>query len=373
MSKSSKKISKTKAGVVYKESRFKEEARIKGKRQPWQPYEDEQVIELVSKHGQSWALISSMMECRSGKQIRDRYLNKLRPDIKNDEWNNEEDQLLISLYHQLGRKWSKIATYLPGRTEGQVKNRFYSHISKRILPSSGELEHNTEGDITPPSKSNAKARNTNTSFGQSLISTQGNVSKEPNEKLFEEIANLDFNIDFPTSGNKSRFDHVFENQEFGLEDPFLAEEFGDPTDVISYPHFSSYPRRSSPNEKFLDKLPFEFQEEKDAPFQQINNNQFIYKDKNNYINQHQEGFGQNGQSNEIIEKQTISPTFFGQTPDQTNRMQISLINKNFIPQRDFDVDCPEPTTNYGFEKEFNQVRGQVNFDTDLQDGVYWTH
>lgn len=106
--------------------------KLKTKRNPWQPEEDEQVVELVSKYGQSWALIASLMKGRSGKQIRDRYLNKLKPDINKGDWTQTEDELLMSLCRQIGHKWSKIATYLPGRTEGQVKNRFYSHIKKRM-------------------------------------------------------------------------------------------------------------------------------------------------------------------------------------------------------------------------------------------------
>jgi hypothetical protein len=106
--------------------------KLKTKRNPWQPEEDDQVIELVAKYGQSWALIASLMKDRSGKQIRDRYLNKLKPDINKGEWSQAEDELLMSLCRQIGHKWSKIATYLPGRTEGQVKNRFYSHIKKRM-------------------------------------------------------------------------------------------------------------------------------------------------------------------------------------------------------------------------------------------------
>ena len=73
-----------------------------------------------------------MMEGRTGKQIRDRYLNKLKPNIKRGDWTDDEDRTLLALYYQIGHKWSKIATYLPGRTEGQVKNRFYSHIKKKL-------------------------------------------------------------------------------------------------------------------------------------------------------------------------------------------------------------------------------------------------
>lgn len=63
-------------------------------------------------------MISSLMNDRTGKQIRDRYLNKLKPDIKTDNWTQEEDDDLVKYYHEIGNKWSKIAVHLPGRTEG---------------------------------------------------------------------------------------------------------------------------------------------------------------------------------------------------------------------------------------------------------------
>lgn len=142
LSRSSKKISKQEPAANKTETKTKgktkaskkeaKEEKGKGKRNPWQPHEDAKVIELVAKYGQSWAVVASMMEGRTGKQIRDRFLNKLKSNIRRGDWTPEEDKLLLTLYYQLGHKWSKIATYLPGRTEGQVKNRFYSHIKKRI-------------------------------------------------------------------------------------------------------------------------------------------------------------------------------------------------------------------------------------------------
>jgi len=46
----------------------------------------------------------------------------------------------VTLIKEIGHRWSLIANHLPGRTEGQVKNRFYSHIKKRILPN-GAYSH----------------------------------------------------------------------------------------------------------------------------------------------------------------------------------------------------------------------------------------
>jgi len=101
-------------------------------RNPWTPAEDMKLVELMKKHGQSWAMISAAMEGRTGKQIRDRYLNKLRPNIKCGDWTPVEDELMIRLLAEVGNRWSLIASHLPGRTEGQVKNRYYSSIKKRL-------------------------------------------------------------------------------------------------------------------------------------------------------------------------------------------------------------------------------------------------
>jgi len=104
----------------------------KGKKNPWQPAEDEKVMELIGQFGQSWAQIANALGNRTGKQVRDRYLNYLRPDIKGEDFTQQEEQLLLSLYYQFGHRWSKIASYLQGRTECQVKNWYYTHIKKRI-------------------------------------------------------------------------------------------------------------------------------------------------------------------------------------------------------------------------------------------------
>jgi len=102
------------------------------------------------------------MKDRSGKQIRDRYLNKLKPDINKSEWTVEEDEIVMDLCRKMGHKWSRISTFLPGRTEGQVKNRFYSHIKKRMgkwapskKPTYIEVEESSENDEEAQAKENA--------------------------------------------------------------------------------------------------------------------------------------------------------------------------------------------------------------------------
>lgn len=96
----------------------------------WLHSEDLKLLSLIEEHGKKWTKISNFMNGRNGKQVRDRYMNYLKPNIKQKEWTKEEDDLLSKLYDEFGNKWSKIALYLFGRTENQIKNRFHAALRK---------------------------------------------------------------------------------------------------------------------------------------------------------------------------------------------------------------------------------------------------
>ena len=97
----------------------------------WKAEEDLQLFNLYKEYGPKWSKIASLIPNRTGKQVRDRYLNTLRPDINHLDWTPEEQKKLESLYEQFGKKWCKIAEHLPGRTENQVKNKFYWEKKKK--------------------------------------------------------------------------------------------------------------------------------------------------------------------------------------------------------------------------------------------------
>ena len=98
----------------------------------WKKEEDEKLLELYKKYGKNWSKISKEMKTRTGKQIRDRFLNSLDERVIKRKFNNDEDEKIMKLYKKYGNCWSFIAKFLKGRTGDMVKNRFYSKLVKEI-------------------------------------------------------------------------------------------------------------------------------------------------------------------------------------------------------------------------------------------------
>ena len=97
----------------------------------WKKEEDNLILSLIEKYGTSWSKISKIVKTRNGKQIRDRYMNVLAPNINKKKFSNEEDFLLIQLYEKYGPKWATIRNFFKNRTTDMIKNRFHSCLKKR--------------------------------------------------------------------------------------------------------------------------------------------------------------------------------------------------------------------------------------------------
>jgi myb proto-oncogene protein len=101
---------------------------LKGK---WSRIEDNLLGSLVQKHGRHWSKISNEMKTRSGKQIRDRYLNMLDEKIDNSKFTINEDILILDLHEKFGNKWSFFTNFLKNRSPDKIKNRFNSSIKNK--------------------------------------------------------------------------------------------------------------------------------------------------------------------------------------------------------------------------------------------------
>ena len=86
--------------------------------------EDLKLISLYKIYGKKWNLIAKEMKNRTGKQVRDRFLNSLAPGVNKKKFTIEEDKKIIKYYKIYGKSWSTIAKYINGRTGDMIKNRF---------------------------------------------------------------------------------------------------------------------------------------------------------------------------------------------------------------------------------------------------------
>ncbi|NWI96322.1 SNPC4 protein, partial [Pitta sordida] len=103
------------------------------KKGPWTPEEDAMLLAAVKKYGEKdWYKIRTEVPGRSDAQCRDRYLKALHWDVKKGKWSLEEEEQLIELVqkHGLGR-WSKIASELPHRTGSQCLSKWKLMIGSK--------------------------------------------------------------------------------------------------------------------------------------------------------------------------------------------------------------------------------------------------
>ena len=122
----------------------------------WNKEEDDEILKLIKIHGTNWSLISKIIKTRNNKQIRDRYINILAPNINKKKFTFEEDMLIIKLYKEFGAKWSRIHTYFKNRTTDMIKNRFHSSIKKKYKDLLKDINKNKSNSSTDSSSSNNK-------------------------------------------------------------------------------------------------------------------------------------------------------------------------------------------------------------------------
>jgi len=73
-----------------------------------------------------WSKISDAMPGRSGKQCRERWVNKLDPALSWVDWSEGEDAILLILGYDYPNQWARISEALPGRSAKQVRAHWRS-------------------------------------------------------------------------------------------------------------------------------------------------------------------------------------------------------------------------------------------------------
>nr|AJT60328.1 MYBJ2 [Caragana korshinskii] len=104
------------------------------KKGPWTPEEDIILVSYIQQHGPgNWRSVptnTGLMRC--SKSCRLRWTNYLRPGIKRGNFTDHEEKMIIHLQALLGNRWAAIASYLPQRTDNDIKNYWNTHLKKKL-------------------------------------------------------------------------------------------------------------------------------------------------------------------------------------------------------------------------------------------------
>lgn len=134
---------------------------------PWSRTEDETLIQVLKEIGtdKSWTKIAAALNNRAEikvyrhpNQCRERWVNHLDPTKNRGAWSDQDDNKLLKLFLEYGRKWMKISKQFGDRSYRAVNNRWTSLLKKYR----GEFqiasipEDATEEEITALEKKFAK-------------------------------------------------------------------------------------------------------------------------------------------------------------------------------------------------------------------------
>ncbi|KAF8407607.1 hypothetical protein HHK36_006740 [Tetracentron sinense] len=175
------------------------------KKGPWTTDEDKKLINFMLSNGQCcWRAVPKLAGLlRCGKSCRLRWTNYLRPDLKRGLLTEFEEQMVIDLHAELGNRWSKIASQLPGRTDNEIKNHWNTHIKKKLRKmgidplthkpisiSSDQLQQQQQESAVACAFSEADQNKENETSLQSSI-TETKEEEKSKISLFNSIDNMD--------------------------------------------------------------------------------------------------------------------------------------------------------------------------------------
>ncbi|XP_052175912.1 myb-related protein 306-like [Diospyros lotus] len=128
------------------------------KKGPWTPEEDIILVSYIQEHGSgNWRSVPANAGLRRcSKSCRLRWTNYLRPGIKRGNFTESEVKLIINLQALLGNRWATIASYLPERTDNDIKNYWNTHLKKKLMKS--HEGHSQEGSSSSMSMSLSKGQ-----------------------------------------------------------------------------------------------------------------------------------------------------------------------------------------------------------------------
>lgn len=186
------------------------------KKGAWSPEEDQKLLAYITKSGISnWTKIPiSAGLSRSGKSCRLRWLNYLRPGVRRGNFTPEEIIVVMQAHELFGNKWSKIASFLNGRTDNEVKNFWHTYIRKSIKSGNGHIS----GTLQDRPNKKLKQHKEKKEMISSPESSSGNSSTITMESIdFPIMESYSPNEDCSTSEESADIQNMFA-EPFTIED-----------------------------------------------------------------------------------------------------------------------------------------------------------
>lgn len=103
--------------------------------QRWAAAEKDKLQALVTMHGaKNWLFIASQLPGRTDLQCLQQWYRTLDSKVVKGKgtWTPSEDQSLVEKVAELGRKWTEVAAFLPGRMGNQCRERYLNHLDPTI-------------------------------------------------------------------------------------------------------------------------------------------------------------------------------------------------------------------------------------------------
>ncbi|KEH21615.1 putative transcription factor MYB-HB-like family [Medicago truncatula] len=171
------------------------------KKGPWTPEEDIILVTYIQEHGPgNWRAVPTKTGLsRCSKSCRLRWTNYLRPGIKRGNFTEQEEKMIIHLQDLLGNRWAAIASYLPQRTDNDIKNYWNTHLKKKLKKS--QTGNNAECINFEEEKFSASQRIPRGQWERRLQTDIQMAKKALNEALSPQKLSPNFSTSNPTNSN----------------------------------------------------------------------------------------------------------------------------------------------------------------------------